>query len=140
MHRWNRIRYLVLFLAAATAVTAARAQPAVTLTHVHGLSYSADGKQLMLPSHHGLAVYENGKWAKAPGAQPDYMGFPAPAKPVNSGARPRPGSGMVNPFGVIRSKDGGRNWDKLGLEGGSGFPLRATGADPNAHSVWDPPP
>lgn len=48
------------------------AQSAVTLTHVHGLSYSADGRKLMIASHHGLAVYEGGRWSKAPGPQHDY--------------------------------------------------------------------
>ena len=140
MHRWNRIRYLALFLAAAATPTAALAQPAVTLTHVHGLSYSADGGQLMLPSHHGLAVYENGKWSKAPGPQHDYMGFSATAKHLYSSGHPAPGSGMVNPFGLIRSKDGGRNWDRLALEGEMDFHLLATGWNTNAIYVWNPQP
>jgi len=140
MHRWNRIRYLALLLAAATAATASLAQPAVTLTHVHGFSYSADGKKLMLPSHHGLAVYENGKWSKAPGPQHDYMGFAATAKYLYSSGHPAPGSGLVNPFGVIRSKDGGRNWDKLGFEGESDFHLLAAGWNNGAVYVWNPAP
>lgn len=140
MHRWNRIRYLALFLAAAIAATAARAQPAVTLIHVHGLSYSVDGRQLMLPSHHGLAVYENGKWSKAPGPQHDYMGFSATGKHLYSSGHPAPGSGMVNPFGLIRSKDGGRSWDKLALEGETDFHLLAAGWNTNAIYVWNPQP
>ena len=44
---------------------AVSAAPPVTLTHVHGLAYSADGKQLMIPSHNGLAVYAEGRWSKA---------------------------------------------------------------------------
>ena len=140
MHRWNRIRYLALFLAAASAATAALAQPAVTLTHVHGLSYSADGRQLMLPSHHGLAVYENGKWSKALGPQHDYMGFSATGKRLYSSGHPAPGSGMVNPFGLIRSNDGGRSWDKLGLEGETDFHLLATGWNTNSIYVWNPAP
>ena len=38
---------------------AALAHAQVTLVHVHGLSYSADGKRLMIPSHFGLAIYES---------------------------------------------------------------------------------
>jgi hypothetical protein len=101
------------FLAALVAVMPAQA--AVGITHVHGLAYSADGKRLMIPSHHGLALYENGKWSKAPGPQHDYMGFSATAKYLYSSGHPAPGSGLVNPFGLIRSKDGGQTWDKLGL-------------------------
>jgi hypothetical protein len=129
-----------LALLAMLAITGfAHAQP-VTLMHVHGLAWSADGKRLMLPSHHGLAVYENGKWSKAPGPQHDYMGFSATAKHLYSSGHPAPGSGFVNPFGVIRSKDGGRTWEKLGLEGETDFHLLATGWNTNAIYVWNPEP
>jgi len=109
----------------------------VTLTHVHGLAYSADGKRMMIPSHHGLAVYENGKWSKAPGPQHDYMGFSATAKNIYSSGHPAPGSGLVNPFGLLRSRDGGKTWDKLGLEGESDFHAMATSWNTNAVYVWN---
>ena len=67
MHRF------VTALAIAGAIVAGAPARADLLTHVHGLAYSADGKRLMIPSHHGLAIYENGKWTKAPGAEHDYM-------------------------------------------------------------------
>jgi hypothetical protein len=124
----------------AGAAIAATAQPPVTLTHVHGLAYSADGKRLMIPSHHGLAVYEAGKWKVAPGPQHDYMGFAATAKHLYSSGHPAPGSGMVNPFGLIRSRDGGRTWDKLGLEGETDFHLLATSWNTGAIYVWNPAP
>jgi photosystem II stability/assembly factor-like uncharacterized protein len=118
------------------AAGAARAEP-TTLMHVHGLAYSADGKQLMVPSHHGLAVYENGKWSKAPGPQHDYMGFAATAKHYYSSGHPAPGSGWTNPIGLIRSSDGGKSWTKLGLEGESDLHLLATGWNTNAVYVWN---
>jgi photosystem II stability/assembly factor-like uncharacterized protein len=126
---------LVVLAAAGTA----GAEP-TTLTHVHGLAYSADGKQLMLPSHHGLAIYENGKWNKAPGPQHDYMGFSATAKHYYSSGHPAPGSSGVNPLGLIRSRDGGKTWDKLGLEGETDFHLLATGWNTNAIYIWNPQP
>jgi photosystem II stability/assembly factor-like uncharacterized protein len=128
------------FALLAGLICASSAQAGVTLTHVHGLAYSPDGKRLMIPSHHGLAVYENGKWSKAPGPQHDYMGFAATAKNLYSSGHPAPGSGMVNPFGVIRSKDGGKTWDKLGLEGETDFHLLATSWNTNAIYVWNPAP
>jgi len=115
------------------------AQP-VTLMHVHGLAYSPDGKRLMVPSHHGLAVYENGKWSKAPGPQHDYMGFSATARNLYSSGHPAPRSGLVNPFGLIRSRDGGRTWDKLGLEGETDFHVLGAGWNTNAIYVWNPAP
>ncbi len=127
---------VVLGLAASNAF----AQPALTLHHVHGLAYSPDGKRLMIPSHHGLAVFENGTWSKAPGPEHDYMGFSATARNLYSSGHPAPGSGVVNPFGLIRSKDGGRTWDKLGLQGETDFHLLATGWNTNAIYVWNPGP
>lgn len=126
--------------AAFTLLAAGAAQAQVTLTHVHGLAYSGDGKRVMVASHHGLAVYENGRWSMAPGPQHDYMGFSATAKHLYSSGHPAQGSGLVNPFGVIRSRDGGRTWDKLGLEGETDFHLLATGWNTNTLYVWNPAP
>src|SRR6267142_5627449 len=112
----------------------------VALMHVHGLAYSSDGKRLMIPSHHGLAVYENGKWSKAPGPEHDYMGFAATERNLYSSGHPAPGSGLINPFGLLRSRDGGKTWEKLGLEGESDFHLLATSWNTNAVYVWNPAP
>ena len=130
---------LLTFLAAMVVlVTPARAE--VTLTHVHGLAYSADGKRLMIASHFGLAIYENGKWRKAPGPEHDYMGFCATAKSLYSSGHPAAGSGLVNPFGLLRSRDGGKTWEKLGLEGESDFHLLAASWRSNAIYVWNAAP
>src|SRR5438477_4533794 len=112
------VNWILVGLASAVA-TQALAQ--VTLMHVHGLAYSPDGKRLMIPSHFGLAVYENGKWSKAPGPQHDYMGFSATSKYIYSSGHPATGTNLVNPFGLLRSQDGGNTWDKLALEGESDF-------------------
>ncbi len=129
------MRFLALIVIGISAV--ATAQSPVTLVHVHGLAYSADGTRLVIPSHHGLAVYENGKWSKAPGPPHDYMGFATTAHGVYSSGHPVPGSGLINPFGLIRSRDGGKTWEKLGLEGESDFHLLATGWNTNAVYVWN---
>ncbi len=133
-----RIRRTLLLLAllvpgvAATLAPGARAAEPVTLTHVHGLAYSADGARLMIPSHHGLALFENSRWSKAAGPEHDYMGFSATRDALYSSGHPAPGSGLVDPFGLIRSDDGGRTWKKLGLEGESDFHTLATGYRSNA--------
>lgn len=131
--------YLLLCLAAALA-TAAGAAPPITLVHVHGLAYSPDGSRILIPSHHGLAIYSDGKWTKAPGPQHDYMGFVATGEFMYSSGHPAPGSGLVNPFGVIRSGDGGRSWTNLGLEGETDFHLLAAGYHTNAIYVFNPAP
>lgn len=118
-----------LLLATLAAIPA---HAAVTLTHVHGLSYSADGKQLVIPSHDGLAVFADGRWTKAAGPAHDYMGYSATRDALYSSGHPAPGSGLTNPFGLIKSRDGGKTWQKLGLEGESDFHALATSYGTNA--------
>ena len=113
-------------IAASMSLAPALAGAAVTLTHIHGLSYSADGARIVIPSHDGLAVFENGRWSNAPGPKHDYMGFASTRDAIYSSGHPAPGSGLANPFGLIKSSDGGKSWKKLGLEGESDFHLLAT--------------
>ena len=136
----RRLNSLALALLALLAAFGVAAQGGTTLTHVHGLAYSPDGKRLMIPSHHGLAVYQEGKWSKAPGPQHDYMGFTATAKGLYSSGHPAPRSGLVNPFGLVRSRDGGKTWEKLGLEGETDFHVLGAGWNSNAIYVWNPAP
>ncbi len=126
---------LVLSLGVCLALPASAAS-SVTLTHVHGLSYSADGKRLFVPSHNGIATYSGGKWTKAAGPGHDYMGFSSTKQFFYSSGHPAPGSGLVNPFGLIKSSDGGRTWQKLGLEGEADFHLLATSHGTNAVYVY----
>ncbi|WHV48086.1 F510_1955 family glycosylhydrolase [Pseudomonas aeruginosa] len=118
-----------LGLLAAVTIVAACGDAAVTLEHVHGLAFSPDGQQLSIPSHHGLAVYSQGRWSKAPGPAHDYMGYSVTRQAIYSSGHPARGSGLVNPFGVIKSSDGGRTWQQLGLQGESDFHLLASGYD-----------
>ena len=66
--KWTRQVMMTLLIACGSA-HGAYAQAPVILIHIHGLSYSSDGKRLMIPSHHGLAIYENGKRTKTTGQQ-----------------------------------------------------------------------
>lgn len=126
------LTFLFTLLAIALAWTVLVADAAVTLTHVHGLSYSADGKRLFIPSHRGLAAYADGRWTKANGPLHDYMGFSATRNALYSSGHPAPDSGLTNPFGLIKSLDGGKTWRKLGLEGESDFHTLATSYETNA--------
>ena len=122
---------LALALGGLAAAPAHAGEP-VTLMHVHGLSYSVDGKQLLIPSHHGLAVFEDGRWSKAAGPTHDYMGYSATRDALYSSGHPATGSGLTNPFGLIKSRDGGKTWQQLGLTGESDFHTLATSYATNA--------
>ncbi len=117
--------------------TGTAAAQSITLTHVHGLAYGADGTQLFVPSHDGLAIYSAGRWSKAPGPQHDYMGFTAAKSGLYSSGHPAAGSGLKNPFGLIKSADGGRTWQKHGLEGEADFHLLAASYETNAVYVYN---
>ncbi|EMU5678966.1 glycosyl hydrolase, partial [Pseudomonas aeruginosa] len=57
------------------------------------------------------------------------MGYSVTRQAIYSSGHPARGSGLVNPFGVIKSSDGGRTWQQLGLQGESDFHLLASGYD-----------
>lgn len=130
-------RVIPLGLLTAFTLLVACSDPAVTLTHVHGLAFSPDGQRLSIPSHHGLAVYSEGRWSKAAGPEHDYMGYSVTRKAIYSSGHPARGSGLTNPFGLIKSSDDGRTWQQLGLQGESDFHLVASGYDSGALYVYN---
>lgn len=114
------------------------AATALTLHHIHGLSYSADGKQLYIPMHYGLAAYSDGQWSQMPGPAHDYMGFAVTREFFYSSGHPALGSPLKNPFGLIKSKDRGQTWEHLGLTGEADFHLLATSYHTNTVYVFNP--
>lgn len=119
-----RAATLALALLVPAAVPAA---PLATLTHVHGLAYSADGRQLIVPGHRGLAVYAGGRWSTVAGPAYDYKGLSATRVALYSSGHPAPRSGVADPLGLIKSTDGGKTWRKLTLQGESDFHTLAAG-------------
>jgi hypothetical protein len=110
----------------------ARATQAVILTHSHGMAYSADGKQLIISSHKGLAIYAGGRWSTVPGPAHDFKSLAASRDALYSSGHPAPGSRMSDPMGLIKSTDGGKTWRKLGLHGESDFHTLAASFGVNA--------
>lgn len=66
------------------------------------------------------------------GPSHDYMGFSATRDALYSSGHPAPGSELPDPLGLIKSSDGGKTWQQLGLTGESDFHTLATSLATNA--------
>ncbi|MEB3103132.1 F510_1955 family glycosylhydrolase [Ferviditalea candida] len=110
------------------------------LKHVHGLGFSPDGKQLLIPSHYGLAVYENHQWKQGQGDRHDYMGFAAVDNGFYSSGHPADGSGLKEPLGIVKSTDNGKSLKVMDLHGISDFHVLAAGYQSHAIYVYNPQP
>lgn len=98
----------------------------LTLHHIHGLAVDpGDPAVLYIATHAGLVKGIRGRdWQFVGDDRSDFMGFTvhptAPGLMVASG-HPAPGIPAPNPRGVIVSRDGGRAWRPLALEGVADF-------------------
>lgn len=138
----KRLIILLLVLVASVFVLAGcgRTQVSVDMPHIHGLGFSPDGRQLIVPAHDGLRVFAGGEWSVPDIPAHDYMGY----MPVNEGfyssGHPHPSSGLANPFGLVKSTDGGETLERLGFEGESDFHLMGVGYENHAIYVMNPAP
>ena len=118
---------LTIIAAALALVSCGSGESSIEMPHIHGLGFSPDGRQLIVPAHDGLRVFADGEWSVPEVPAHDYMGY----TPVNDGfyssGHPHPSSGLVNPFGLVRSTDGGQTLEELGFEGESDFHLMGVG-------------
>ncbi len=112
----------------------------VEMPHIHGLGYSADGRQLIVPAHDGLRIFADGRWQSPDAPAHDYMGYAPTDDGFYSSGHPHPSTGLVNPLGLIKSADGGRTLTSLGFEGESDFHLMGVGYRSHAIYVLNPQP
>jgi hypothetical protein len=115
-------------------------QAITELRHAHGIGFSADGSQILVANHYGIAVYGDGRWSKIPGRPNDYMGFVVTREFIFTSGHREGSRGAANPLGLLRSGDGGRSWTALGLEGAVEFHLVAAGYLTNAVYVYNAEP
>ncbi|HUG24486.1 F510_1955 family glycosylhydrolase [Piscinibacter sp.] len=132
LHNRQALHAWMLAFALCVSAPPVLAGPIVTLAHVHGLAYSTDGKQLLVPGHDGLAVYTAGRWSQARGPAYHFNGFSATRDALYSSGHPAPAAGLADPVGLIKSSDGGKTWQSLGLAGESDFHTLATSFATNA--------
>ena len=110
------------------------------MPHTHGLGFSADGSQIIVPAHDGFRIFADGVWQTPALPVHDYMGY----APTNDGfygsGHPGPASQLVNPLGLVKSTDGGKTLDHLGFEGESDFHLMGVGYASHVIYVVNPAP
>lgn len=120
-------------------VPAARAAPLLFHDHGHGLAFSSDGKALLAPSHGGLSVYRDGTWSEVSGQIRGFSGFSVAEHAIYSSGHARPGVPVKDAVGLLRSRDGGRNWTALApaLAGKADFRFLAAGYRSKAIYVFN---
>lgn len=116
----------------------AHPQEELDMPHLHGLGFSANGRQLIVPAHDGLRIFADGQWQIPDVPLHDYMGYAATSDGFYSSGHPHPAAGLVNPFRLVKSTDGGETLVKLGFEGESDFHLMAVGYENHAIYVVNP--
>lgn len=109
------------------------------MPHLHGLAFSADGRQLIAPAHSGLRIYEDGAWHTPGVPAHDYMGFAPAEDGFYSSGHPAPGS-LTNPLGLVKSTDGGATLKNLGFVGESDFHTMGVGYRSHAIYLVNPAP
>lgn len=112
----------------------------VKLDHIHGIGFSPDGHRLLFAAHDGLKVYEHGAWSSGPGEKHDYMGFAPADNGFYSSGHPAPGSRLPDPFGIVRSTDGGTTLRPLAFHGQIDFHLMSAGYRSHTLYIYNPQP
>lgn len=105
--------------------------------HVHGLGYPASGDALMVASHHGPVLFEDGVWKETTSEKHDYMGFQAVADGFVSSGHPEPGSDYENPFGLLKSTNYGETFQQYAFVGEIDFHYLAASYNTNRIYVFN---
>ncbi|MGH2582209.1 MAG: F510_1955 family glycosylhydrolase [Anaerolineales bacterium] len=113
----------------------------ITFPHIHGLAFTPDGEQLIVPAHDGFRIYSEMGWQDAQDLpRRDYMGYSPVDFGFYSSGHPAPGGQELNPLGLVHSADLGESMTQLGLVGESDFHLMAVGYYSHAIYVVNPAP
>ncbi|HLG27220.1 MAG TPA: sialidase [Paenisporosarcina sp.] len=90
---------------------------ATRVDHIHGLGYPGAGDALMIASHNGPLLYEEGMWKETTSEKHDYMGFQAVSDGFVSSGHPEPGSDYENPLGLLKSTNTGESFKQYAFAG-----------------------
>lgn len=119
----------------------AAAAGVVLFHHIHGLAVDPTDPAVLFVATHGglLRVIRDRQWEWVGEARHDYMGFthhPQTQGTVFVSGHPQ-GEGLPNPMGVLVSRDGGRTWRPLALQGQVDFHAMTISADGETLYGWN---
>lgn len=107
---WMLSAAALLVISLANLADSRRESSSVSVQHIHGIGYSADGRQILFASHEGIKTYyADGHWVNGPGDKNDYMGFSAVDDGFYASGHPGQSSSLKNPLGIVASGDDGRS-------------------------------
>jgi hypothetical protein len=118
---------------------AAPGQSGAEMPHIHGMGFSADGRQLIVAAHDGVRIFADGVWVTPDIPPHDYMGYSPTNNGFYSSGHPHT-PGLLNPFGLVKSTDDGQTLTKLGFEGESDFHVMSVGYTSHTIYVLNPAP
>ncbi|WP_232796810.1 F510_1955 family glycosylhydrolase [Blastococcus atacamensis] len=105
------------------------AQPALEISHVHGVGTDPADGSLLLATHEGLFRVTAEGQAELASPVMDLMGFTvAGAEHFLASGHPGLRVDLPQPMGLIESIDGGRTWSPVSRQGQSDFHALTTGA------------
>ena len=119
-----------------------KAEPVLHLHHVHGMAVDPrDPNVLYVATHSGLVRVTGGeRWAYVGDERSDYMGFtihPQGGGVLFVSGHPELYSQRANPMGVLVSRDGGRTWKAVALEGAADMHAMTFSKPENALYGWN---
>jgi hypothetical protein len=113
-------------------------QEAVDFIHIHGLGYTNDGKQIFVPAHDGLKVFDGHTWKDYNKIEKnDFMGFSAVKNGFYSSGHPSPDSKLANPLGIVKNTNYGPELKILDLYKEMDFHAMTAGYETNEIYVFN---
>lgn len=112
----------------------------VTFSHIHGVGFTADGENALIPAHDGLRKLENGSWTVPEGDAHDYMGFTMIDSGFYSSGHPSLQTDYENPLGLVKSINEGGSIEMLGMEGEVDFHIMDAGYESHIIYAMNPEP
>lgn len=101
------------------------------LEQIHGLAFTPDGKDIMVPAHTGFVVYRDRRWKNLTDA-PQPVGSVAVTQSAAYATARRVSDSAPPAGGLLKSVDGGRTWRPMSASGEADIRHMAAGLRSNA--------